>query len=173
LRLDGKLEDGEMKGVRRNDRRRRDGSRTGEVLEEGGRADMRARAVDKSREKGKGRGAGPHAWWAAPASWAAGREKKAGGLSVGQVCRKEEIKEKEGEEVGHMVEKGGRAKLGHEEDMGRDWVYRREEGKRDRGRQLEGVFQTCMFLKSSHIQTRKTCNQKYDAQELVTSKLLK
>jgi hypothetical protein len=43
------------------------------VLKEGGGADMRAQAVGESRERGKGRGAGPQAWWAARACWAAER----------------------------------------------------------------------------------------------------
>jgi hypothetical protein len=41
-------------------------------------------------ERGKG-GARPQAWWAAQACWAAGSEKKVGGLQVGRVSRGEEL----------------------------------------------------------------------------------
>jgi hypothetical protein len=75
--------EGGRRGRQENGRRRRGGCRAGEVLEEGGGADMRAQAVGESRER-EGEGARPQAWWAV------GSEKKAGGLQFGRVSWVEE-----------------------------------------------------------------------------------
>jgi hypothetical protein len=45
------IEGGKARETRGNSRRRRGGCRAGEVLEEGGGADMRAQAVGESRER--------------------------------------------------------------------------------------------------------------------------
>jgi hypothetical protein len=73
--------------------------------------------VRAERERGKGRGAGPQAWWAARACWAAGIEKKVGGLPVGRAGWG-------GEPVGMRWGGGvGRRELGRKRERRGVWVF--------------------------------------------------